>query len=174
MKQFIRVLVVIVSVLVLFSHCSLAQTSFAEKIIVGDELLTGWSASWCAPPLPTADGGYILGGGSSHPTVDNFYIGHFIKLNSTGHVLWSKFFGDQPGSMKLFQGYPIQSVAIAADGGYAGVGIAITVDSTGHAAGYIAVTKVRTDGTLTWSRSYEAFGDNNRLGEIIGTTDGGF
>jgi len=100
----------------------------------------------------TADGGYIVAGGTSFG-IGNYDV-YVLKLNSDGSLAWQKTFG----------GGIAYSVQQTTDGGYI---------VAGYVSGNVDVLKINSDGSLAWQKTFGGSGwDYAR--SIKQTTDGGY
>ncbi len=122
--------------------------------------------------IPTADGGYILGGMSASgiggdKTQENrggsdYWI---VKVNSEGNKQWDKTFGGD--SEDYFT-----SIVATADGGYLLAGSSVSGvggDKSAEKTGYWIV-KITSEGTKQWDKAF----DGGNFGRVIATSDGGY
>jgi hypothetical protein len=131
--------------------------------------------------LPTADGGYLLGGTAATtvtPTGTKTFGGYgsfdywIVKLDANGDKLWDSSYG---GAENEF----LRSVIPTLDGGFLlggySISNAISGNKTATAFGLddYWVVKINANGIIQWDRSY---GGNQRetLSSMLPTNDGGF
>lgn len=128
--------------------------------------------------LPTADGGYIVGGYSdsgisgdkTEPSKGqrDFWV---LKLNSVGDIVWQKSIGGTTVDR-------MQEILIANDGNYILAGYSnsgISGDKTEANRGMYDywVLKINTTGAILWQKTIGGSG-NDILRDIIQTSDGGY
>lgn len=144
-----------------------------EKRLGGTNVDQGYSIQ------QTADGGYIMVGGSySSVTGDVWYFNHggtqdawVVKLSGTGSIEWQRLLGGG-GDDSAY------SVRQTADGGYIFIGgsdSGTTGDITGtyHGMADLWVVKLNATGTVQWQR--QLGGDGNDAGtSVVQTGDGGY
>ena len=115
--------------------------------------------------VQTADGGYIITGGTSTfcsigcPTGYDLYV---VKLDATGNLQWTKAIGGSNYETS-------RSIIQTPDGGYVIVG---WTNSFGQAGWNVYVVKLTNTGQLLWTRTIG--GPRDEFGSaVIQTTDGG-
>ena len=110
----------------------------------------------------TADGGYILGGGTS-----SFGAGRgdawVLKLRPDGVVQWQKTYGGVGRDW-------VCSLQQARDGGYVMAGSMVSFGASSSSAW---ILKLAADGTVKWQRLYRA-ANHNGANSIQQTRDGGY
>ncbi len=112
--------------------------------------------------LPTADGGYLIGGYTTNNTLNDCDV-LLIKSDGAGNEQWRKTFG---GSKPDFPYHMLQ----AADGNYFLVGYS---QSYGGGDYDILLIKVNSSGVLIWQKTYGSNG-NDLARDIIATSDGNY
>jgi hypothetical protein len=120
----------------------------------------------------TADGGYVIGGGTRDCQFDpvcaylsSVGCGHIVKLDATGNVVWSRVYSSSR------QMTTIEDLKQTGDGGYVAVGT--FVDDNSDIGGFIL--KVDGSGNVQWQRLVGPSGRTHALLYTVQqTTDGGF
>lgn len=147
---------------------------------VWDKTYGGSQNDWLASILPTADGGYLLGGRSNsglsgdksqftkNDGDEDYWI---VKINSNGDKQWDKTIGG-------FSFDILRSMVATADGGYllggeSASGISADKTQAGKGSYDLWIVKVNANGDKQWDKS---FGGSNieNLSQIVPTSDGGF
>ncbi|CCH54837.1 Beta-mannanase/endoglucanase A Includes: RecName: Full=Mannan endo-1,4-beta-mannosidase A [Fibrisoma limi BUZ 3] len=120
--------------------------------------------------LATADGGFLLGGGSSS-TAEGDWDYWLVKVDATGTKQWEHTFGG-PGTDE------ITSMVAATDGSYLLAGVSESPagrDKTAPNMGFVDywIVKVDVNGNKQWDK---AFGSSiwDALSSVIATADGGY
>jgi len=111
---------------------------------------------------PASDGGFVLCGWMN--CVGTGYDVQFIKVDSQGHIEWTRYFGGD----RYDQGF---SVARTIDGGYVLAGHK-TVDDLNNNYDFYLV-KTSSDGFVEWERTYGGTG-GDRAYSVRQTVDGGY
>lgn len=160
----------------LFLHCASAQAPAIEwkKTLGGTENDVTYSIQ------QTADGGYVLAGGSQ--SNDGDVTGHHgsnatfdcwvVKLDGSGNLQWQRSLG---GTRDDYA----NSIQQTADGGYivAGYSHSNDGDVTGHHGAATApdywVVKLDDSGNIEWQRSLGGTG-TDKANSVQQTTDGGY
>jgi len=110
----------------------------------------------------TADGGYIVAGGTS-----SFGSGwqdvYILKLNSKGEVEWQKTFGGEEDD-------EANSIQQTADGGYI---VAGGTSSFGSGWQDVYILKLNSKGEVEWQKTFGG-GDSDGANSVQQTTDGGY
>jgi hypothetical protein len=125
----------------------------------------------------TADGGFIVGGGT--PSNNGDVTGNhgltdcwILRLDSSGNLIWQKTLGGSDDDIA----YSIQQTA---DGGFifAGISYSNNGDVSGHHDSFVFsdywVVKLDASGNLIWQKSLGGIEDDNAY-SVHQTTDGGF
>jgi len=120
----------------------------------------------------TADGGYVVVGGTSSfsstaPLGANVYL---IKVEGDGHEQWQKLLGEGPEMGSITTG---RSIAQTPDGGYIIAGVLFTP----HDGMNVCLIKADTNGNQLWQQVYGLNPEDpsEEIGESVDlTTDGGF
>ncbi len=107
----------------------------------------------------TADGGYIVTGGTGSNGVDTY----LIKTNSLGDTLWTRTYGG------IYSDYGI-SVQQTADGGYI---VAGTTRSYGQGGNDVYLIKTDSIGDTLWTETYGG-ADDDYGNSVQQTADGGY
>lgn len=147
-----------------------------------DKTFGGYDRDYLYSVQQTSDGGYILGGWSySGNTGDKTQPLHgaygdsdywIIKTDSLGNMLWDKDFGGQDWEL-LF------ALRQTPDGGFILMGSSfsgISGDKTEPGWGYFDYWIIKTDanGTIQWDKDLGGIGDDEAVGNIFFTSDGGY
>ena len=112
--------------------------------------------------LPTADGGFIVGGSSESFGAGNVDV-WLLKLHGDGTVAWQKTYG---GSGTEF----CTSVVPTADSGYL---VVASTDSFGAGDFDFWILKLDADGNVTWQKTYGGI-DHDHPTALQLTRDGGY
>jgi len=120
----------------------------------------------------TPDGGYIVAGMSQilEPSdYSPFYV-WVLKLDRAGNIEWQKAY---KGPEK--EGYSIEAIDVAIDGGYILAGSAMTCyeDEGPLCITYGWLLKIDANGGIVWQRAYKG-GANSAFSAVQQTTDGGY
>ncbi len=110
--------------------------------------------------LPTADGGYIIGGDTLSYGAGNGDL-WLIKINSTGSIEWQKVYGGS--SYDYFE-----NLITTSDGGYLLMGITQSFGAGGYD---IWLLKIDSSGNITWQKTYGS-SEYDYGKAIIETSDG--
>lgn len=115
--------------------------------------------------IPTADGGYIIGGQSSSFSImfPGLYDLYLTKMNHKGQILWSYVLGDSLDDIGW-------TVIQTADGGYA-----IAGHSSSFSGGFrdFYLVKTNSSGIVTWSKTFDS-GFSEQVFTMQQTSDGGY
>ncbi|MCE3008971.1 MAG: T9SS type A sorting domain-containing protein, partial [Bacteroidetes bacterium] len=140
--------------------------------------------------LPTADGGYLLGGRSASGMNGNKtaprrgdYDYWVVKIDAQGAVEWDRTYGgsynlDNP-VLYFSQADLLTSLVSTADGGYLLGGKSMSPANTGNKTAPNRgsfdywVVKIDAQGVLLWDRSYGGSSDDE-LTALVTTADGGY
>lgn len=155
----------------------LCLRSLAQPSVQWQKVLGGSSWDWGYAIQQTADGGYVMAGGSgstdgdatSNHGVTDFWI---VKLDSDGNIQWQKSLGGSEGDIC----YSIQQTA---DHGYimAGASKSNNGDVSGHqgtsSTQNFWVVKLDSTGSLEWQKSLGGTSGES-ANSIQQTTDGGY
>jgi hypothetical protein len=132
----------------------------------GDTLWTrtydGTTFDWGSSVQQTADGGYIIAGGTSSFGAGNDDV-YLIKTNSLGDTLWTRTYGgtyDDRGS----------SVRQTADGGYVIAGVS---GSFGAGSADLYLLKTNASGDTLWTRTYGGTSEDGGY-SVQQIADGGY
>ncbi|AUD05554.1 hypothetical protein [Spirosoma pollinicola] len=132
--------------------------------------------------LPTADGGYLLGGVSFEtPYFDDHESGNFwlVKVGKDGNKQWDKLLNTQ-GQKNL------KTLLATTDGGYLVGGDALPfINGDKNAFGAMWLIKIDASGNKLWDKAYEGiklppgpfgymYGTYSIYGSMIATADGGY
>lgn len=120
----------------------------------------GSGLNWGMSIQQTVDGGYIIAGKTTsfNAQGQDFYL---IKTDINGDTTWTKYWGGSGDDW-------LNDIQQTVDGGYLLSGTYNYIGTTGDA--YIAKTDV--NGTIQWSKTYGATGDDFINHEIISSTGG--
>jgi hypothetical protein len=132
------------------------------------------SLAYCL--YPTSDDGYILAGSTGAPAPDEeWYMGlvryatYVVKVDSRGNWRWSKEIKKIDGEEMINRVY---SIIPASDGGYVGVGSAISL--TPHEVAPMILLKLDARGNQKWCKKYSFNGKDIVGVDICQTPDGGY
>jgi predicted secreted protein len=125
---------------------------------------SGWSSEGPETIQQTADGGYILVGGTQ-----SFGFGPqdmlIIKLDSQGNIQWAKTYGGMGGEIGFY-------IRQTQDGGYIVSG---STSSFGTDGIDLLVLKLNTQGNVQWAKTYGGPGNEYPWGAVIDqASDGGY
>jgi hypothetical protein len=130
--------------------------------VAWQKMYGGSGNDWASLIQQTADGGYIVVGGTS-----SFGAGKedawVIKLDSTGTVIWQKMYGGSDYDCALF-------VQQTSDSGYIVSGSTGSYGAGSHDAW---VMKLDSTGTIVWQKTYGG-ANNDNAHSIRQTADGGY
>jgi hypothetical protein len=117
---------------------------------------------WAASVQQTADGGYIVAGGTMTFAVGWFDV-YLIKTDSSGNILWTNIYG---GSL-WEEAFCVRQTS---DKGYILIGETESFGTSGK-----DIYLIRTDpaGNALWTRTYGG-GSEDRGNSVLQTSDGGF
>ena len=154
-----------------------------------DRVFGGEGGDWVVTILPTVDGGYLVGGGSSssstngNKTAPSFGNGDYwlIKLDATGIKQWDRTYGGIGGD-------EIQAIATTPDGGYVLAGASTSEPGTGggnrtairKATGVnerdLWIVKVDGQGAMQWDVSFGTTNGQVYPGDaaVVLAADGGY
>ncbi len=111
---------------------------------------------------PTADGGYVLAGGTTSFGAGSFDV-YLIRTDANGGALWTTTFGGKVWD----DSYSVQQTS---DGGYVLAGMTRSFGAGNHDAYLI---KTDADGSAVWTRAFG--GDSSDYGySVQQTADGGY
>jgi hypothetical protein len=150
----------------------------AQPIRQWDKTFGRFHNDFLSVTLPTADGGYLLGGVSYKSTdfydydSSDFWL---VKVGRDGNKQWDKLFSTQ-GENKL------KTLLATTDGGYLVGGDALPgIDGDKTAFGSMWLIKIDTNGNKLWDKAYEGVKPSNDwnaehalYGSMIATADGGY
>ncbi|RDC64876.1 T9SS type A sorting domain-containing protein [Adhaeribacter pallidiroseus] len=143
-----------------------------------DKTLGGSEADFLYAMVPTADGGYLLGGSSSSPQSgdksqpsqggSDYWI---VKVDNTGKKRWDKTFGGNGNDQ-------MQAIVATPDGGYLLGGTSASgksEDKSQESKGKedFWLVKIDGNGQKLWDKTYGS-DSTDALISLITTTDGGF
>ena len=147
---------------------------------IWDKTFGGDQNDFLASILPTADGGYLLGGRSNsgisgdksqstkNDGDEDYWI---VKINANGDKQWDKTYGG-------FSFDILRSMVATADGGYllggeSASGISADKTQVGKGSYDLWIVKISANGDKIWDKS---IGGSNieGLSQIVPTSDGGF
>jgi hypothetical protein len=123
----------------------------------------GSSTDYCYSVEQTADGGYILGGGTGSFGAGNFDV-YLVKTNASGDTLWTRTYGGP----SMDEGYSVQQTT---DGGYIVVG---ATDNYGVTYDHVFVVKTNALGDTLWTRIYGGASNASAGYSVQQTKDGGY
>ncbi len=146
----------------------------AAPDLVWEKSLGGSARDYGNSIIQTADGGYIVAGGSRSTDGDvsgnhggwDYWI---VKLDSTGTITWQKSLGGSSDDIAT-------SITQTADGGYivAGYSSSNNGDVSGnHGGSDYWIVKLDSTGTITWQKSLGGSA-NDKANSIAQTSDGGY
>ncbi len=132
--------------------------------LIWQKMYNGLGNDFPSAIAATREGGYVVTGitGKTSETINyDFWV---LKLDATGHVVWSKTYGDSNNQDAA------AAIAVSGDGGYVIVGYTRFADLNLDKA---RVLKVDASGNEIWSK---AFGGNghDHASAIVATTDGNY
>lgn len=128
--------------------------------------------------LPTADGGYIMGGGTynsndgdlSDNPYTNAICGWIVKIDGIGNLEWQKCVCDTPNRVEFFEVQP------TADSGYIAAGYItnlLYVNNNYYLDYKALITKFSSNGEIKWQREFGG-SDKEIARHIEPTRDGGY
>ncbi len=138
----------------------------------------GSSEENCKAVVPTADGGFLLGGDSSSGVSGNKtsagyggFDGWVVRVDADGTKLWERVFGGSGADS-------IEDIATTDDGGallgmFSYSGVSGNKTSGGYGSADYWLVKVDGEGNKVWERSYGG-ASRDALFSMVPATDGGF
>jgi hypothetical protein len=147
--------------------------------VLWDKTFGGTYLDFATSVVPTADGGFLMGGWSRSPTSgnkthpgfgnDDFWI---VKIDSMGNQQWDQAYG---GSSSDF----LFSIAPAFDGGYMLGGVSYSgADGNKTDPGWglsdLWVVRIDSVGNKLWDHAYGGTAQDDDLKSFCQTIDGGF
>ena len=114
--------------------------------------------------VPTPDGGFLLAGSAC--CYGGKAVAEVLKIGASGEVLWNKTYRSSSGSIHI----SIRRAVTTSDGDFLLIGHS-GLDATSYR---MFAAKIGPDGTLRWSRTYDALGNAlDLLRDVTPTPDGG-
>ena len=165
--------VIIIFVFVIIIFYSLPISAYIDNIEVKEVMLSKSATKWiktigglgsdsCYSVQQTADGGYIVAGGTK--SFDNNRDGMLIRLDEFGDILWERTFGGNSGSDYC------NAVRETTDGGFIIAGFTETYGSGNRDAWLF---KTDENGKMIWKKTFG--GNENDYGQSVQpTSDGGY
>ncbi|MHA2166475.1 MAG: hypothetical protein ACXAAT_11480, partial [Candidatus Hodarchaeales archaeon] len=118
--------------------------------------------------LPTADGGYLLGGGSYENSESTIFLSWLVKTDAEGHEEWNKTYSLHQKPMNR-----LRSLIQTPDGGYAFGGLVFDSE-TARDTWDVFVVKIDENGIEQWNRTFNGVNDGpDYAGQIQVASDGG-
>ncbi len=109
----------------------------------------------------TADGNYVIVGGSNSVNLSNNDI-QFIKIDPAGSVIWMKYYGGPDYESA-------RSVKLCLDGGFI---IAGKTASTSNSVATLFLVKTDASGDTIWTKKYSGGGNSYEGKSILASSDG--
>jgi len=114
---------------------------------------------------PTADGGYVVVGGTGSFSTNGSDNGWVLKLDPVGNIVWQKIFGGLSSSANP------STVRLVPGGGYVLAGWSVLLTDYREK---VWVVKLDVAGDIVWQKTYGGTREGGSASDVRPTTDGGF